>query len=272
MRLSKNSKMLMSFFTKNKYINHIEQTKRTNNIIIHLYDDILNAHNYLLDIKQKRGDKFYNITTKKNHSSLQITKPKNFNSNSFPQEIRNHIDELAITEICYQFSLFNRKIKLYFITEEDHIELKIDVYNKHVDAIIMWLYIINEYASKECASNLVVYFYFTSLENWQKIIETINPILECKGWLSERFDCDKRAFLVTALTALLFEINTVRPIYCDVYRVSDGKFAYAHYANVFVTDDGQAILWDADEFGLTTKITSPTCVINNKKYILRAVK
>ena len=28
----------------------------------------------------------------------------------------------------------------------------------------MWLYILNEYASKQCASNLIVYFYFTSLE------------------------------------------------------------------------------------------------------------
>jgi hypothetical protein len=28
----------------------------------------------------------------------------------------------------------------------------------------MWLFILNEYASKQCASNLVVYFYFTSLE------------------------------------------------------------------------------------------------------------
>ena len=154
----------MSFFTKNKYINHIEQTKRTNNIITQIYHDILNAHNYLLDIKDKRGASFYNITTTKIHSSIQITKPKNFNSNSFPEEIRNHIDELVVTELCYQFSLFNRKIKLYFITEEDDIELKLDVYNKHVDSIIMWLYIVNEYASKECASNLVVYFYFTSLE------------------------------------------------------------------------------------------------------------
>jgi hypothetical protein len=28
----------------------------------------------------------------------------------------------------------------------------------------MWLFILNEYASKQCATNLVVYFYFTSLE------------------------------------------------------------------------------------------------------------
>jgi hypothetical protein len=95
---------------------------------------------------------------------MQITRPKNFNSHSFPEEIRKQIDELSVTELCYNFSLFNRNIKLYFITEEEHIELKIEDYNKRVDSIIMWLFILNEYASKQCASNLVVYFYFTSLE------------------------------------------------------------------------------------------------------------
>ena len=115
-------------------------------------------------------------------------------------------------------------------------------------------------------------YYFTSFDNWQKIIATINPILKNNGWIAERFDCDKRAMLVTALTALLFEINTVRPIYCDVYRVGDGKFAFAHYANVFSLLDGTAMLWDADEGGLTTKITSLTPVINNKCYHLKAVK
>jgi len=164
MRISKNSKLLMSFFTKNKYINHLNQTQRTNKIITHLYHDILNAYNYLLTVKQSRGTNFYNVTTKKIQSSTQITRPKNFNSNSFPEEIRKHIDELSVTELCYNFSLFNRNIKLYFITEEEHIELKLEEYNKHVDSIIMWLFILNEYASKQCASNLVVYFYFTSLE------------------------------------------------------------------------------------------------------------
>ena len=164
MRISKNSKLLMSFFTKNKYINHLNQTHRTNKIITRLYHDILNAYNYLLTVKQTRGPNFYNVTTKKIQSSTQITRPKNFNSHSFPEEIRKHIDELSLTELCYNFSLFNRNIKLYFITEEEHIELKIEEYNKHVDSIIMWLFILNEYASKQCASNLVVYFYFTSLE------------------------------------------------------------------------------------------------------------
>ena len=33
MKISKNSKLLMSFFTKSKYINHVNQTPRTNKII-----------------------------------------------------------------------------------------------------------------------------------------------------------------------------------------------------------------------------------------------
>jgi hypothetical protein len=164
MKISKNSKLLMSFFTKSKYINHVNQTPRTDKIIKQLYNDILNAYNYLLSLKKTRGSNFYSVTTKKIHSSTQIIRPKNFNSNSFPEEIRKHIDELSVTEFCYNFSLFNRNIKLYFITEDEHIELKLEEYNKHVDSVIMWLYILNEYASKQCASNLIVYFYFTSLE------------------------------------------------------------------------------------------------------------
>jgi hypothetical protein len=164
MKLSKKSNLLMSFFTKNKYINHIEQTHRTDKIITILYHDILNAYNFLLNLKQTRGTRFYNVNIKKIHSSSQIIRPNNFNTYSFPEQVRKHIDQLSLTELCYTFSLFNRNIKLYFTTEDDHIELKLEEYNKHVDSIIMWLYILNEYASKQCSENLIVYFYFTSLE------------------------------------------------------------------------------------------------------------
>lgn len=115
-------------------------------------------------------------------------------------------------------------------------------------------------------------YYFTSFDNWQKIMATINPILKNFPWESERFDCDKRSFLVVALTALLFDINTIRPMYCDVYRVSDGLYAFTHYANVFVDSEGEAWLWDVDENGLSTKITAQNPIISNKKYLLKAVK
>ena len=162
MKLSKKSKDLMLFFTKNNHINKVVQTKRTDNIISELYADIYNAYKYLNNLKQKGN--YYNITTKKILSASQISKPQSFNSNSFPEIIRNHIDELALSEIIYNFSLYGRIIKLYFVVEEDNIELKIDEFNKYVDNIIMWLYILNQYASKQCANTLAVYFYFTSLE------------------------------------------------------------------------------------------------------------
>jgi hypothetical protein len=115
-------------------------------------------------------------------------------------------------------------------------------------------------------------YYFTTWDNWQKIIATINPILQQFPWTSERFDCDKRSYLVTALTALLFEINTVRPIYCDVYNLSDGKYAYTHYANVIVDFNGNAWLWDVDNGGQFTLITVQNPVIGDKRYLLKAVK
>lgn len=115
-------------------------------------------------------------------------------------------------------------------------------------------------------------YYFTSWDNWQKIIATINPILQQFSWTMERFDCDKRSYLVTALTALLFEINTVRPLYCEVWNIKTGQFAFLHYCNVIVADDGNAYLWDVDNNGKTTKITGQNMIIDNERYIFKAIR
>jgi hypothetical protein len=162
MKLSKNSKQLMLFFTQNKHINNVKQSKRTDIILDELYNDILNAYKYLLFIKQKGS--YYTITTKKVLTASQISKPQNFNSNSFPEMVRKHIDELTVSEITYNFSLYGRNIKVLFIVEEYDVELKLETYNKHIDSIIMWLYILNKYASKQCSNSIVIYLYFTSLE------------------------------------------------------------------------------------------------------------
>ena len=164
MKLSKNSKLLMSFFMKNNCINHISQTKNTDEITTQLYNEIIDSYNYLIDLKRIKKDNFYNISIKKISNISQISKPKNFNSNSFPEDVRNHIDQLSLSEISYTFSLFDRKITLHFIVEELEVEHKMDIYNRYVDIIIMWFYILNEYGSKKCASSFTIFFYFTSLE------------------------------------------------------------------------------------------------------------
>ena len=149
MKLSKQSKELMLFLTKNKHLNYSKQTNKTNNILRELYNEILEANNYV-----KNQVKFRHMI-KKILSATQITKPLN---------LRNHIDELMMSEICYSFSLYDRNVKVYFIVENDDIELEIEQYNKYVETVATWLYILNMYASKECAKNLNIYFYFTSLE------------------------------------------------------------------------------------------------------------
>ena len=162
MKLTNKSKQFLSFFTNNKYIHHIKHRHVTDNILLKLYYDIVNANKYLQSIKKNRSLYHYDII--KIRRSLDITKPKNFNYNSFPQIIREHIDELSLSEITYTFSLFHRDVKVVFVVEDPNIELKITTYNKYVDSIIMWLYILNLYSSKQCANSLVIYFYFTSLE------------------------------------------------------------------------------------------------------------
>jgi len=164
MKLTKNSKLLMNFFIKNNCIEHISQTKNTDEIIRELYDEIINANKYLIDLKRIKKDNFYNISIKKITNITQIPRPQNFNSNAFPQDIRNHIDHLSLSEISYTFSLFDRKITICFVVEETNVEHKLDIYNRYVDSIIMWFYVLNEYGSKKCSPTFTIFLYFTSLE------------------------------------------------------------------------------------------------------------
>ena len=166
MKLSKKSLTLMSFFTDNNFIIHSRQTRKTQNTIAEIYNDILNAYKYIIGLKKTYGDKLYNIGLKPIQSVTQIKKPKGFNSSSFPEEIRNHIDKQASYELTYTFSLFDKEIRLFFILETPNVESEMKVYNNYVDSIVMWLYILNKYASKFCAKQLDIYLYFTSLSKY----------------------------------------------------------------------------------------------------------
>ena len=160
MNLTKQSRELIYFFSKNKHLNYDRQTNKTNTILSELYNEILEAYNFC---KEKIN---YKISIKKIVTATQIIKPLNFNSKSFPEIVRNHIDESMMSEISFSFSLYDRNIKVHFIVENGNIELEIDLYTRYMEIITMWLYILNIYGSKECAKTLNIYFYFTSLEKY----------------------------------------------------------------------------------------------------------
>jgi hypothetical protein len=122
-----------------------------------IYDDIYRANNYLNDMSP------YSKTIKYINSISQIAKPKLFSLHSFPPLIRNQIDNHSITEITYSFSLFKREIKIYFILENEKHDIKLDEFDRYVNSMILWLYILHCYAPRVCVKMLNIYIYMTSL-------------------------------------------------------------------------------------------------------------
>lgn len=172
MNLSKPSRELMLLFSKNNFIHYISQTNKTKSILRELYKEILEASNYA------KKTLIPNPFIRKIMNASQIPKPQNFNSNAFPDSVRNHIDELMMNEVSYSFSLYERNIKVLFIVENENVEFELQLYNRYLEAIFIWLYILNKYASKDCVKVLTVYLYFTSLKkNLPKTnIQVLNEI------------------------------------------------------------------------------------------------
>lgn len=158
MNITKQSRQLMTFFSKNKHLNYDKQSNKTKSILIELYNEILKAHIFC------KKNIHYKTSIKKILTASQITRPLNFNSKSFPEIVRNHIDESMMSEISFYFSLYDRNVRVHFIVENHNVEMDVSIYNRYMETICMWVYILNIYGSKECAKTLTIYFYFTSLE------------------------------------------------------------------------------------------------------------
>ena len=163
MKLTKESHKLMSFFIKHNCLLPHRQTTKTDTILMQLYEDLKNGVSYINEIKLKMGSKFYKLNIEHITNVSQIPKPSTFSPNSFPSKIRDHIDEHSIGLLTYNFHIFDRNIKIMFLTEEDHVKNIIDKYNNYVDNMLVWLYIADVYSSKKCAKHLKIFIYHTSL-------------------------------------------------------------------------------------------------------------
>lgn len=158
MQLTKQSKQLLYFFTKHKHIDYIYLNNKTKIIFKELYEKMIEAYSFI------KKQLIFKANIKKIETAHQITKPKNFNYKSFPETVRNHIDHAIMSEISFSFSLCDRTIKVYFLVENSHPELEIDTFNGYIQTIAMWLYVLNNYASKKCVKNISIYIYLTSLQ------------------------------------------------------------------------------------------------------------
>ena len=163
MKLTKESHKLLSFFTEKNCLVPIKQTKKTDTIFKKLFNEISNGFHYIEEIKSKVGPSFYKLKIDRITNINQIPKPTTFPPNAFPPEIRKHIDEYSLSLLTYSFRLFERNISIIFLTEDESPETLIEVYTNYVNYMLVWLYIVDEYASKNCSAELKIYIYHTSL-------------------------------------------------------------------------------------------------------------
>lgn len=163
MRLTKETHILMRYFANNNCIAPPRQTKQTNNLLSKLYLNIRNGVSYIQETKSKMGKSFYNLKINHITNINQIPKPTTFSSNTFPESIRNHINEYSLNSLTYDFHIFDRNIRITFIIEDQNVEMLINKYNTYVDYMLVWLYIVNLYSSKSCANDFKIFIYHTSL-------------------------------------------------------------------------------------------------------------
>ena len=176
MKLTKESTNLISFFTKNHCNSYLPLNKKTNVIIERLYHEFVNAENYIQMLKAKMGESFYNVDILQIEHTNQIPMPKTFASDGFPPDIRKHITQHTLFHIHYVFQIMNRRIEICILLDSSNLKLDISKYNTYVDAMLVWLLVLNKYASKKCAEKLIVYIYLTNLEKKVPVsnMETLN--------------------------------------------------------------------------------------------------
>jgi len=164
MRLTETSKKLITFLSKKNCVAEVTQTKKTKDIILKLYHEIKIANEYIVSLKNRNGAAFYNLKITRINNVNEIPRPRVYSDKAFPPDVRKHIDAHATYLLLYTFSLFGRVIHIKFIVEDSMIEKHIQLYNHYVDTMLIWMYILNDYASKECSKEIDIYLYFTKLK------------------------------------------------------------------------------------------------------------
>jgi hypothetical protein len=140
-----------------KEFNH-EKNRDTIHILSKLYQDLQNGEKLL---KHTHIEKDNIIITSVN----QIPKPKTFPANSFPKDIRIHIDATTHSFVVYSFSLLERIIQVYFIVEDTSISFA--EFDQYIQRIILLLNMVVSNANStadRCAKSLDIFIYMTSRE------------------------------------------------------------------------------------------------------------
>jgi hypothetical protein len=172
MKLSKHGKTHINIFAKRNCIpfSQTDLTVKTEDILEHFYDDLLDAHDILTHVKkqaQRANTNYYEKTVTKIVNPSQIIRSKNTGSKYFPTFVETHINATTKYMVDVVFvTVLKRKVRIIFTTEEESDDpiLHPDVIDKFVDLVYTWINVVHHYAKTECSQILTIYVYLTSLK------------------------------------------------------------------------------------------------------------
>jgi len=154
MKLNDKCVDLIELLTTNNCLekkNH--HTLLTKSVFEELYEHFVNADKFIGSINLNDSKKI-KIIKKSNDI------PKSDDFSYIIKPIRDHILEFAKYSIIFTFSLFNKKINVYFTVDKIN-EKEI---NNNIYKIIFWLFVVSKYTTNSsCSNKLDIYIYFTKL-------------------------------------------------------------------------------------------------------------
>jgi hypothetical protein len=148
--MSNISTTLEEYFSYNK-----NYKKNNSNFFSQIYNNIIEGFNFIEKNKKNKKNNFYKISIENN-----LQNPSDFNS--IPSTIRENIKNNLFNYLSFDFLLFGRKIKIYFILNNPITKKIIQKYTNFVFLMTTWLYIISIYSSQKCSQKLDIYIYLSS--------------------------------------------------------------------------------------------------------------
>ncbi len=168
MNITKDSDKILSFLVKDDNINYKyhKPIGKSKHIFKVLYNKLSKAATLIKEIGASEVTKITNPE--------QIVKPRDYDNRSFPAKILQHIDQHSKTQYLYTVnsntspslnsSLFSRTIKVYFVDEDNDVNINKNKYADCFRKMLYWFYILNSCASSTCSQTITIYIYLSSVK------------------------------------------------------------------------------------------------------------
>lgn len=131
------------------------ETKKVNEVLISLYQDIYKANELVI----KAGcfkQQLLSLKDKENKN------PELYNSRYFPTLIKKYISDNELYQLIFSCNIGSREINIHFtlFSEEDKVN-NLEKYVQRARQIYEWLHICSKYAAVTCLKTLDIYIYLT---------------------------------------------------------------------------------------------------------------